>query len=63
MMEEQWVSRINRAVRLKKELSQVELSQLTETSRTFIQHIEQEDNPTIRRLERIFKELEIKVVF
>lgn len=63
MEEEQHLSRIIRAKRLEKDLSQVELSRMTETSRTFIQNVEKEDNPTIRRIERIFRELGIKIVY
>lgn len=63
MEEEQHLSRIIRIKRLEKKLSQVELSRMTETSRTFIQNVEKKDNPTIRRIERVFRELGIKVVY
>lgn len=63
MGEEQHLSRIIRVKRLEKELSQVELSRMTETSRTFIQNIEKEENPTIKRIERVFQELGIKIEY
>lgn len=61
--EEQHLSRIIRRKRLEKGLSQIELGRNTETSRSFIYNMEQENNPTIQRIERLFRELGIRIIY
>lgn len=61
--EKQHLAPIIRTKRFEKGLSQIELSRNTETSRSFIQSLEKEDNLTIQRIERVFHELGIRITY
>lgn len=55
------INTIIRIQRIKKGMSQMELAEAIGASRTFVQNVEQNDNAALQRLQKLFKELDIKI--